>query len=264
MQSHIRCCSWLDKEIPLVFCLILIMYSIQGCAGFESKGEVSFERSLNIKSYGYERVTAPYPVRAGESSERFEVRSGDCYWNRGWDDCLTDRERSELSEKGSYMNVGSEYWYGWSIFIPQDYPNIFPTITVLGQFFQMNHPTPPVTFHNGGGGYWLTLNQMGYRSYLLIPESEFRGQWHDIIVHAKWSVGSDGFIKIWVNGQVRAEHLGPQTTFRDPIYFKYGIYRCAISAYKEEKTVDKVPTQIVYFDEVRKGRSRESVDPSLR
>jgi len=237
-----------------------------------------------VKVYGYKIVSRPHPVRAGKTSERFEVRPGDCYWDSGWNDCATDRERSELSEQEPYSSVGGEYWYGWSIFIPEDYPNIFPAKTALGQFFQKKTLSPPVMFQNHVGGYWLDLNQMNgsfEAYYLLIPENEFRGRWHDIIVHAKWSTGSDGFIKVWVNGKLKVEHLGPQTMFTYPIFFKYGIYRSFISRYKKwkqlegiigemagqkkmGKNVDKVPTQIVYFDEVRKGKSRESVDPSLR
>ena len=46
-------------------------------------------------------------------------------------------------------------------------------------------------------------------------------------------------------------------------YFKYGIYRSFISKYKQEKmfgTDDTLPTQIVFYDEVRRGNSIEEVD----
>jgi hypothetical protein len=239
------------------------MYLIQGCAGFESKGTLSFERSLNIRSYGYQRVSQPHPVRAGETSERFEVRDGDCYWNSGWNDCKTDRERSELTETSPLATIGFEYWYGWSLFVPKDFPNIYPTITTLGQFNQKVTNIPPVMFNLRWSGFWLMMYQYDH-SFLLIPEDDFRNRWHDIIVHVKWSTDFDGFLKVWVNGQLKVEHFGPQTWHNYPIYFKYGIYRTEISKYKLTEGADRVPTQIVYFDEVRGGRSRESVDPSLR
>ena len=52
--------------------------------------------------------------------------------DEGWNDCEKDRERSELSSKNNNY-PGNEYWYGWFIYFPEDYPNIYPTKTALGQ-----------------------------------------------------------------------------------------------------------------------------------
>lgn len=265
----------------LVLCLMLscITYSIEGCAGIELKG-MTFERSLNVKPYGYKIVSLPHPVRAGKTSERFEVRNGDCYWDSEWNDCKNDRERSELYEVSPRAMIGYEYWYGWSLFVPKDFPNIYPTITTLGQFYQKNIRDPPVMFNYRWNGLWLYMNLYSWIC-LLLPEPEIRDRWNDFVVNVKWSTGNDGFLRVWVNGELKVDHLGPQTRFNYPIFFKYGIYRTFISEYKKMKqlegkvaemtgqkkigeNVGKVPTQIVYFDEVRKGKSRESVDPSLR
>lgn len=242
----------------------LFLFLLSGCTGIISTGPFLFKRSLNIKPYGYTKVSHPHPVRFGEISERFEVRPGDCYWNSGWNDCQNDRERSELSEQAPYSTVGREYWYGWSIFIPKDYPNIYPTKTALGQFHQKQVKSPPVMFQNESGGYWLDINQMQGGYYLLIPEEGFREKWHDIIVHARWSKKNDGFIRVWVNGFLKANYSGALTRYDHPIYFKYGVYRSFLSRYKSSHNTDRVPAQIVYYDEVRRGMSREKVDIRLR
>jgi len=52
-------------------------------------------RSLNDTPHGYQIVNAP--VRAGQESQRFEVRPGDCGKSKTWNDCETDRERSEIA-----------------------------------------------------------------------------------------------------------------------------------------------------------------------
>ena len=39
------------------------------------------------------------------------------------------------------------------------------------------------------------------------------------------------------------------------IHQKFGIYRSFLSHYKEKKNTKKVPSQIVYFNEVRTGKS---------
>ncbi len=221
-----------------------------------------FRRSLNLTPHGYQVVEAPHPIRDGETAERFEVRPGDCGEDAGWSDCATDRERSELYESGIISYAGREYWYGWSLYVPEDFPNVYRTKVTLGQFKQKEVGAPLVMFENHTGGYWLDMNQTigevsGYKK--LIDKDDFRGKWHDIVVHAKWCTGTDGFVKVWVNGELKAEVNGRNTYYNKPIYFKYGVYRSYVSRYGA-----RVPTQIAYFDEVRKGLAREDVDLRLR
>lgn len=221
-----------------------------------------FYRTLNLTPHGYQVVEAPHPIRDGETAERFEVRPGDCGEDYEWSDCATDRERSELSESPPFSSVGREYWYGWSLYIPENFPNVYRTKVALGQFKQEEIGNPLIMFQNYSGGYWLDMDQTvgevsGYKK--LIDKSDFRGKWHDIVVHAKWCTGSDGFVKVWVNGELKAEVNGRNTYYNKPIYFSYGVYRTYLSRY-----FGSVPTQIAYFDEVRKGLKREDVDILLR
>ena len=76
-------------------------------------------------------------------------------------------------------------------------------------------------------------------------------------------------IEAWVDGVQKVKlskspinfNLKPQN-----IYFKHGIYRSFISKYK--KNHKSLPTQIVFYDEIRRGNSIEEVDininPSLK
>ena len=95
---------------------------------------------------------------------------------------------------------------------------------------------------------------------LLVPEKEFRGKWHDIVVNVKWSSDDDGFFRIWADGKLRADITGLANVLNNEaeIYFKYGLYRLNLG--KFPGMTRKIPTQIVYFDEVRKGKTREDVD----
>ncbi len=78
----------------------------------------------NFKTYGHKSVSIKdHPVRSGDSSRRFEVRAGDCSWTEGWNDCENDRERHEL--KSSTFSDG-EYWFNWSLYLPENFPVIFP------------------------------------------------------------------------------------------------------------------------------------------
>ena len=49
----------------------------------------------------------------------------------------------------------------------------------------------------------------------------------------------------------------------EEIYFKHGIYRSFISKYKERKKKNKMPTQVVFYDEIRRGASIEEVDVNI-
>jgi hypothetical protein len=214
-----------------------------------------FFRSLNNKSHGYSIVEDPTNLAPVKMVEVFEVRPGDCGKQSDWNDCETDRERSELSGKGNNYS-GDEYWYGWSIYFPEDYPNVYPTKTALGQFHQKNsHPV--WMFENSDGGYNLE-DQVRHVEYKLIDERELRGKWHRIEVQVKWSLSKEGYLRVWVNGVQKADYSGPTMTVRE-IYFKYGVYRSFVSRYKDKFDVDQVPTQKIYYANVRRGNSRKSL-----
>ena len=220
-----------------------------------NKGFFNFHRSLNTKTYGYLAINDPTGYAPVSVVERFEVRPGDCGQEMGWSDCKNDRERSELSEDAlSYPNEeGETWWYGWHMFVPEDYPNIYPAKVALGQFHQLNGRNPAFMFQNHKGGLWLD-NQLTKRYYPLISESDLRGRWHKIEVHAHWSRSRDGFFKVWVNGGQKVNIKG-HTLSDKTSYFKYGIYRSFLSRSFHH------PAQTVYYANVRKHRSREGLLP---
>ena len=254
--------AWRRIGLTSAVCLLALL---AGCAS----SAWTFHRSLEIgaKPWGHSTVSSPnYPDRFGDTSERFEVRPGDCSRGHdGWDDCSTNRERSELAQTGG-QNDGSEYWYGWSIFFPDEFENMYPTQVTLGQFhqiggkpvFMFKNGEPPsyYSYHVEPGGYWLQdrTYPASPRSYNLIDEKDLRGVWHDILVHARWSRKDDGFFRVWVNGTQRVDRDG-KTMTKSKVYFKYGIYRRGL----RPKTV----TQVVYYDEILRGKSRELVDIRL-
>ncbi len=189
----------------------------------------------------------------------FDVRPGDCSFNSGWNDCLNDRERSELSEIKKSTGLHSEYWYGWSIYFPDTYQNVYPTKVALGQFHQKgSHPV--WMFQNSDGGYHLD-NQVTGRSseyYLLIQEATLRGRWHRVEVHVRWEKDKTGFFRVWVNGTQKVDYEGA-TMDASYVYFKYGLYRSFLSRYKSKNNVDSVPAQTVYFSNVKRSLSRHGL-----
>lgn len=225
------------------------------------------------KEYAWDRVSAPaHPVRYGTQSERFELRTGDC----GGSDCQRadgNRERSEFATVGVQNYEGDVYWYGWSFYVPANHVDsgnlagTFQSLTIA-QFAQ--HPAPPNT------NYYLSLmfsklyqgdvvmrtfptdpgNTRPKHIFTVIPQAEFAGRWHDMLVEAKWTEGANGYARVWHNGVLKVDYAGPTRSAQtQDVYFKYGLYR--------PMTPLQPVTTVLYFDEIRRGKRREDVDIRL-
>ncbi len=215
----------------------------------------SFKKSLpaNFKRYGYAIAKAQegHPVRDGERSARFEIRPGDCSWSGGWSDCENDRERHELKSSTNWR--AGEYWHHWSLFLPRDYPIIFPVKVALAQFHQEgSHPV--WMFQNDRGGYHVDNHTIGQtlEKKKIIDDDEMRGNWTDVLVHARWTHEADGFFRVYVNGETTPRYTwtGPTKKPGTEVYFKFGIYRSFMSRRPGEE-----PAQVVYYDHVNSATS---------
>lgn len=218
------------------------------------------QRSLNIKSHGYE-VQEDFTNQApSKTIEKFEVRNGDCYWNENWNDCNEDRQRSELSERNKLTSNGDEYWYGWSIYLPKDFTHLHPAIVGLGQFHQKDsHPV--WLFELLEDSYTLSELTRGafFDNWQLMKLKDMRGKWSNIKVHVKWSKKDDGFFKVWVNDNLKVNYVG-NTMTASKVYFKYGIYQRQLEGYRFRGNYkDPIPTQIVYYSNVKRVNSEKDL-----
>ena len=236
-----------------------------------------FYKSLTgkyYKKYGFQIVTKQdgHPVRAGNKSLRFELRDGDCNDPPppAHNDCKTDRERFELSAEDIYS--GEEWWYAWSIFIPKDFINISPAYLSLGQFHL--EPTPEgdpccnLSLRNRRGGYHLQNPINNFDEQQLLTHSEMVETWNDILINLKLYKKDNGLIKLWLNVKLVYEYQGPTLTKNSKfVSFKFGIYRSFISWFLNQSkrlyNISKLPTQVIYYDEVRVGKSKEQVVGNL-
>lgn len=244
--------------------IVLVLFGLMGCVTTDSDtiSGWSFRKdSLSKTGYAFSVVkkSDSHPVRSGEKSLRFEVRSGDCGISQFWNDCAYPSERSEQRQ---YGYESGKNWYHWSIYLPKDYPVLWQAkATMLGQFHYEVEWKPPFMFWATGRAdiknkkYIETYNVESQifgstGSDELIELDDMRGRWTDILVHANWTTGKNGFFRVYVNGNSSPSYNYFGTTllkkYRD-VYFKFGIYRFYIS--------DEPPIQIVYYDDVRKGKS---------
>jgi hypothetical protein len=149
--------------------------------------------------------------------------------------------------------------------------------TALAQVHQKGGPTgfmegfksiPPVLMFHAHEGYydfdWFYLH--GSRTdikqtdlkFRLLSLDEMKGKWTDISFCLDFAKNN---MSLWVNGKRKFNINQPPTGLHLPeaIFFKYGIYQSFITKYKQ-KNNRNTPTQIVYYDEIRRGSSIEEVD----
>lgn len=205
------------------------------------------------KDYGTAQLVSS-PVRAGSKAIKFNV-------TRGFTDG-SKRRRSQFREPIN-AKYGTDYWYGWSMYIPNDWVFDNSVQTVLWQWHLNNAAIPfnapdrpsnigvPLLFITKGTTLSLKVNHpTGQKTLYTTSYSGMKGKWTDFVAHVVWSPSGDGVVESWINGQKIANYRGP-TSYKDPTGAPY----CMIGIYKPEWKNRPGDTNNVtlYFDEVRIG-----------
>ena len=239
----------------------------------------AFYMGPTAKKHSFTYIKDKNKARAGQAYQRVELRDGDCFFEKGgtWNDCKMNRERFEFSSRPYQGPIGKQC-YGYSIKLSDDFKSVQPTSTSLAQVHQKGgakgkagglKSTPPiiqiVAKYDWVNFGWHRLsgdinNVYDKRiDFGLAKISAMRGVWTDISFCLDYQ---NKRMDAWVNGDKKVEVLeSPIRFIPEKTYFKYGIYRSFVSRYK--KFYGKIPTQIVYYDEVRRGRSIEEVDRNI-
>ena len=230
-----------------------------------------------IKSHNFQFVNDSTKSRRGNQYQRFELREGDCFNLGNWDDCANDRQRVEFTANPFLPPKGNQC-IAFSIMLDKSFEAIEPSPTALAQIHQRGGPTgfaggfksnPGILMFHAEYGYydfdWLYLHgprnnieQLDLK-FRLLPLDEMKGKWNDISFCLDFAKNN---MSLWVNGKRKFNINQPPHGLHLPesIFFKYGIYQSFTTWYKEEHNKDKTPTQIVYYDEIRRGSSIEEVD----
>jgi hypothetical protein len=176
--------------------------------------------------------------------------------------------------------VGGVNWYGWSIYIP-DNQHGDGKFDIISQFHDW-HATLPAWADDGTAPTNLTLGEDNMLRFSLKYQGPVNpatgnpttvhqvfdlapctvGTWHDFVVNVKWTHQSDGFLKVWLNGELLVDYTGPTYldygTGNGP-FFKMGDYK---GVYNWSGTGPRY----FYMDEFRMGGADSSyaeVNPAL-
>jgi hypothetical protein len=151
---------------------------------------------------------------------------------------LSGGKRAEIADIGHLVGpVGAtEDWSGKVMFPAAGNPNGFPRkYPDWGVFFQ---------FHSNRGGplamgvdttdaphrntIWFSSHPFGRpKRKALAPAALVYGRWYSWRIQLKWSSGSDGFVKWWLDGRLLADWTGPTLATGEVPYLQFGFYSAA-------------------------------------
>jgi hypothetical protein len=254
--------SWSHSLTTIAICGALLL---SGTTIADAK-RLAGERSLSKTKYGY--AITEENVRGGRQSQRFELRSGDCWKDTKWSDCENNRSRTEIELKHQWK-YGTDKWFGFSVLVAKDFPLSNRTWTTIAQIHQVNgfkakEPDGSVSTPNhlqlalNGDTLILAVHTQVDDKYVVVekaiaPASQVKGKWVDIQLRFDTS-SNTGKIQVYMNGSLFSEL--PNSVIKKPnhYYFKYGIYTDGEKTWGKDR-----PTMIIHFDEMRIGNTRESV-----
>ena len=134
--------------------------------------------------------------------------------------------RSELGYMHSdyRFSPGDEHYYTMSFYPPSQYWDDITLYSIIISQWKMfsGGPHAALRLSNRGdykltfeGPHWNGSEGIGYA----VP-----GAWNDIKVYFKKSLGSDGIVKVWLNGQLVFEHYGVNLLRDTGGYVNFGMY----------------------------------------
>ncbi|MEM9248569.1 MAG: heparin lyase I family protein [Pseudomonadota bacterium] len=268
---------------------------------FEPEGAYARLFSPARHNFRYTLETSREPVRRGARAERFELRNGDC----GGTDCGNDRARAEIHQTSprEKAQIGQERWYGWSFYngtVPA-LPENESLRLVFGQWTVGGGVPPAIRLialsdgegdweacdpricagpSRGSGGVVAPLMDVsrardagpaaneGYICNVFDLDAT-RRQWLDLVLHTNFSAGPDGFLRIWVDGELRCAYQGPIVSERSvaegsAVEVRRGVFASYTKRWEARRGDTPWPTMVVYYDEFSTGARRSDVDVAMR
>lgn len=226
---------------PLVSTSAQAQTGLLQVADFES-GDLSPLQTQKAQPDSLTVVTSP--VRSGKHAARTLLRASDPEVSRG--------QRAEFSDgkKLTTIEMEKDYWYGLSIFIPNEFVAPTKTNAVLFQWHTQQGGPSPVLAIRAIGNDWLITGNATEKKRVLARMPFEKERWTDWVVHVRWSAENKGFWTIWKDGVEVVNERDIITQYPEALgpYAKFGQYH----------SVGEVPQNVVYFDEYRVADSTGS------
>jgi hypothetical protein len=217
------------------------------CTFQNSPGECGF----GIQAKSNSRVTIVSGGRDGGTAVRLQTLPGD---SNLFGSGSSERADLSLSVANTDCYQGKEAWWAHSILFPSDYVPATNGFGVVMDFHQTGS-VGQANFHVDSSRWDGLLRFRGYGGipnqtppYEKVIGPVVKNQWYDFVYHVRWSSGSDGFMRAWVNGKKKLDHRGPTIYSGDVCYLKLANYHTPFGQ----------PTAVIH-DRVIRGSTWQAV-----
>lgn len=213
---------------------------------FEGTGDTGWNFEGNA-CCEYSITNVQTVARTGTHSIRAEQRCDDRLMANGHRAEIYPNSLSEYTVK---VPMPSEQWYGFSVFLPEDFSTDaqdYGWFLLVAQWHgspdkdigEISRSPPLALGFNkkySNDSVWQvnkrydlkknSTNSGHGENFVLDNIEDDLGKWTDWVFHVKWSINNDGFLQVWKNGELVVNDTGP-IGFNDDKgpYFKSGIYR---------------------------------------
>jgi hypothetical protein len=191
----------------------------------------SFESSptecgFSLQARSSSRATLVAPGRDGARAVRLRTESGD---SNLFGSGSSERADLSLSQGNTDCSQGKEAWWAHSVMFPNDY---VPAANGFGVVMDFHHTgsSGQANFHLDSSRWDGQLHFRGYggsqdqNHYETVIGPVAKNQWYDFVYHVRWSSGSDGFMRAWVNGVKKLDRRGPTLYAGQGCYLKLANY----------------------------------------
>ncbi|KAI2639859.1 polysaccharide lyase family 20 protein [Hypomontagnella submonticulosa] len=196
-----------------------------------------------------------------------------------YDPSYTGRYHSEVFKTDVYK-VGDEGFYGFAFRLHSEWDTSGSQSYNIAQFISDLTDNPDNTCGDGfipSMMMWVEGNQLMIRSkggdMCHGTLKKFKvgtvkpGDWHRVVLQAKWRSDSSGSYKVWFDGKEALEQSNIITTYRDSqkkfgFQFRAGLY--ANSWHDDKRMEGSQGTRQLWIDEVGIGSTYEDADPGAK
>ena len=185
-----------------------------------------------------DRATLVNTAIDGATAVQLETQPGD---SNLFGSGTNERADLSLSQEATGCYQGAEQWWSHSILFPDGY--VVPPAGSTwnwGIVFDFHHTgstgqpnfeivSLPTGLYFWGAGGLTEVNSPGDPGFFQAPIGPVvKNVWYNFVYHVKWSSGSDGFFKAWVNGVLKLDHVGPTLYAGEGCYLKLANYHTPI------------------------------------
>jgi len=224
------------------------------CSFSSSPRECGFGEQSKVAG----RATLTSVARDGGTAALLRTQPGD---NNVFGSGVYERDDLSLTQSSTGCSQGQTQWWAHSMRFPNEYV-VPPSGSVWnwGVVFNFHHtgPTGQANFQivslPTGLAFWVAggatvVNGPSDPGHFAAPIGPVvKNTWYDFVYNVRWSSGSDGFIKGWVNGVLKLNYQGPTLYTGQGCYLKLANYHTALG----------VPVSIIH-DRVVRGTSGAAV-----